>query len=124
MISQTKKVDKLDNETYMITCMDGPNTGALRLQHLEGHLIHIEKNNHKYRVAGPMRNDVGGEIVGSFFLIEANSEAEARAVLKGDPYLECGMYASMTVHQFSPACGTWMGGVIWDRDELLKNHPR
>ena len=71
-----------------------------------------------------MRKDNDGDILGSFFLVAADSEDEAWAIMKGDPYIESGMYASITVHQIVPACGDWMGGVIWDREELMKNHPR
>ena len=108
----------------MFTCLDGPDTEPKRLEHLEGHLIHIENNNEHYRVAGPMRQKPGGDIVGSFFLIAADSEADAWDMMQGDPYINSGMYASITVHQVVPACGEWMGGVIWDREELMKNHPR
>lgn len=120
----TDRVSKLPKDTFMFTCLDGPKTGPKRLEHLEGHLVHIENNNEKYRVAGPMRKATGGDIVGSFFLVEAETEDEAWAIMKGDPYIESGMYASVTVHQVTPACGAWMGGVIWDREELIQNHPR
>ncbi len=124
MTQSALQVPKLDQATYMFTCMDGPDTGPLRLEHLEGHLVHIENNNEKYRVAGPMRKDSGGDIAGSFFLIAADSEAQAWDIMRGDPYIESGMYASITVHHIVPACGAWMGGVIWDRETLIKNHPR
>lgn len=108
----------------MFTCLDGPDTGPLRLKHLEGHLLHIEANNERYRVAGPMRDNADGDIVGSFFLVAASTEDEARTFMQGDPYIESGMYASVTVHQITPACGAWMGGVIWNREDLLKTHPK
>lgn len=117
MSAQAKRVERLENPTYMVTCLDGPDTKPLRLAHLEGHLIHIENNNDKYRIAGPMRRD--GEIIGSFFLIEADDEEAARAVLAGDPYISSNMYESIEYHHFTPACGTWLGGVIWDRDEIM-----
>lgn len=104
--------------------MDGPETAPLRLKHLEGHLIHIEENNDSYRVAGPMRKEADGDIVGSFFLIAAKDEAAAHATMQGDPYIQSGMYASVTMHMVIPACGEWMGGVIWDREALLENPPK
>ena len=124
MTTPVQKVDKLATPTFMFTCMDGPETAPLRIKHLEGHLIYIENNNEKYRVAGPMRGTGDGEIVGSYFLIEAETEDQARAVMAGDPYMESGMYASVTVYEVVPACGVWMGGVIWDRETLIQTHPK
>jgi len=121
MPTPANRVAKLDKPTFLVVCMDGPDTGPLRNEHLEGHLIHIENNNDLYRVAGPMRKDADSDIIGSFFLIEANDEEDARAMMSGDPYISSGMYASVTYTHIMPACGQWMGGVTWDREEVMAN---
>lgn len=116
-----KRVAKLPEQTFMFICMDGPETKRPREHLLFGHLDHIEANNEKYRAAGPMRDTSDGEIVGSFFLIAAKSKQAAWNVMAGDPYIETNMYASVTVHQVTPACGHWMGGIIWNQDEIRAN---
>ena len=121
MSKPAKRVDKLENGTFLVICMDGPETAPHRLAHLEGHLIHIENNIDQYRVAGPVRDQADGEIIGSVFLIEANDEAEARTFMSGDPYISSDMYASVVFHHFTPACGALLGGVIWDREEVMAN---
>ena len=115
-----KKVEKLSTPTFLFVCLDDSATAPLRLKHLEGHLRHIENNYQHYRVAGPIRKDAD-TIIGSFFLVVAKSEAAARAVLKGDPYMASDMYGSVECHEIVPACGAWMGGVIWDRGEVMAN---
>lgn len=116
-----KRVPKLKTGTFMFVCLDGPDTAPLREKHLFGHLDHIEANNHHYRVAGPMPNNDGPGLIGSFFLIAANSESEAWEIMRGDPYISSDMYASITVNEITPACGEWLGGVIWDQDEIRAN---
>ncbi|MGJ8563070.1 MAG: YciI family protein [Alphaproteobacteria bacterium] len=121
MSPKVKRVSKLPEQTYMFICADGIETKGLRAQHLFGHLDHIEANNHQYRVAGPIRSDPDGDITGSFFLIAAENKKAAWEMMRGDPYINSNMYASVTVQHVSPACGEWMGGVIWDQDEIRAN---
>lgn len=118
-MDKAKQVEKFKKGTFMFTCIDGEKTRPLRSKHLFGHLDHIEANNDKYRLAGPMK--ANGEFVGSFFLVEADSEEEAWEVMRGDPYISSDMYASVTVNPFIPACGKLLGGVTWDQDEIRAN---
>lgn len=118
---KAQQISRFNRGTYMFTCLDGDKTPLLREKHLFGHLDHIEANNEKYRLAGPMRHSPDAPIFGSFFLVEADSEAEAWEVMKGDPYISSGMYESVSVNHFVPACGDMMGGVIWDQDVIRAN---
>ena len=68
-----------------------------------------------------MRHKADGEIFGSFFLVAADSEEEAWEFMNGDPYISSGMYETITVSHFVPACGKLLGGVIWDQDEIRAN---
>ena len=121
MTKTAKRVAKLKTQTYMFICTDGPNTKPLRETHLFGHLDHIEAHNEAYRIAGPFRDDLNGDIIGSFFLVEADTKDAAWELMRGDPYISSDMYASITCQHFMPACGAWMGGVIWDQDEIRAN---
>jgi len=118
---KAKRVSKFDKQSFMFTCLDGANTGPLRSKHLFAHLDHIEVHNEKYRVAGPMRHSPDGDIFGSFFIVEANNEDEAWALMKGDPYISSDMYETVIVNHFVPACGALLGGVIWDQHEIRAN---
>ena len=120
-MSKAKRVAKFKKQSFMFTCLDGKKTLPLREKHLFGHLDHIEAHNEKYRVAGPMRRSADGEIFGSFFIVEADNEDEAWALMKGDPYISSDMYEAIIVNHFVPACGDLLGGVIWDQDEIRAN---
>ena len=120
-MSKTKRIAKFKKQSFMFTCLDGKNTLPLREKHLFGHLDHIEAHNEKYRVAGPMRRSPDGEIFGSFFIVEADTQDEAWALMKGDPYINSDMYEAIIVNHFVPACGDLLGGVIWDQDEIRAN---
>ena len=119
-MTKAPRVPRLST-TWLVTCLDGPDTAPLRRKHLFGHLDHIEANNRDYRVAEPIRETPDGPILGSVFLVPADTAEEAVAKMSGDPYVASGMYASVTAVHFAPACGEWMGGVIWDQDEIRGN---
>jgi len=116
---KAQQVAKFQKGTFMFTCLDGEKTRPLRAKHLFGHLDYIEANNDKYRLAGPMK--ANNEFVGSFFLIEADTEEEAWDIMRGDPYISSNMYESVTVNPFIPACGKLLGGVTWDQEEIRAN---
>ncbi len=121
MPEKAKRVPRMKTNSWMFTCLDGPKTAPLRSEHLFGHLDFIEASNSFYRVAGPMRNGPEGDIVGSFFIVEADTEEGAWEKMRGDPYINSNMYETITVHHFVPACGALLGGVIWDQDEIRSN---
>ena len=120
----TQRVAKLSTPTWLFVCKDGPDTPPLREAHLFGHLDQIEAHNAAYRVAGPIRDEPDGPIVGSVFLVEADTKADAESFMAGDPYISSRMYASVEVFHMVPACGAWMGGVIWNQDEIRGNLDR
>ena len=123
-MEKAPRVPRHPQPVFLITCMDGPDTAGPRAAHLFGHLDHIEANNADYLVAGPVRDTPDGPITGSVFLVPADTADAALAKMQGDPYIASNMYASITVQHFAPACGQWMGGVIWDQDEIRADLPK
>lgn len=113
-------IPRVDGDVFLVICHDGPGSAALRDQHLEGHLHYIEHNWERYLVCGPMRPPGKSELCGSFFLVTAGDEADARRLLDGDPYLTCGMYERIEVFASTAAAGRWQGGVIWESAEAIR----
>ncbi|MBY0423900.1 MAG: YciI family protein, partial [Parvularculaceae bacterium] len=91
-----------------------------RRAHLDGHLDYVERWHDRYLVAGPLRRPNGPDLVGSLFVVRAESEDDARRFLGDDPYFSSGVFQSIIVRAFTPAAGAWMGGVIWDSADSLR----
>lgn len=120
--SRPNVVSRLQETTFAVWCEDSPEAAAeIRTRALDGHLAHIEANHERYLVAGPFRNGDCERITGSFFVIVARDEADARALMEGDPYISGGLYATVTYRRVTPAAGRWMGGVIWESPDALRN---
>ena len=113
-------VERLTEKAFLVLAYDGEGGAATRDSELEGHLEYVEKHCDRYLTCGPMHNADKTGLIGSFFLVAAESEADAREFLNGDPYLGSGMYDQVIVHEVTVAGGRWMGGVIWESAEAVR----
>lgn len=115
-------VPRLDGTVFLVEGHDHDDgrSEALRHDFLEQHLHYVEHNYERYLVCGPMWTPGTDKIRGSFFLIQADDQAAAEALVAGDPYVDAGVYAKTVVRQVSPAAGKLMGGVIWESAEAVR----
>tara|TARA_X000001316_G_C917305_1_gene31527 strand:+ start:55 stop:453 length:399 start_codon:yes stop_codon:yes gene_type:complete len=114
-----KTVPRLDQPCFLVICRDGPDSAAPRVEHLKAHLDHVEKHWERYITAGPIRDPGEEALVGSIFLVLADSLEDAQTLMNGDPYLTCGMYESIEYKEFSNAIGRFMGGKTWESAEAV-----
>ncbi len=121
MTSLPPHVPKTDQSCFLVICRDGPGASALRKEHLDGHLQHVEDHWRRYVTAGPMREPGGEMIVGSVFLVLADSLEDAEALMKGDPYIACGMYETIEYKAFTNSIGLFLGGKIWANSDAIRH---
>ena len=104
---------------YLVTCLDKPGTAKLRSEHLAGHLAHVEKHWQRYLTAGPIRNPGEEPLIGSVFLVFADSLPDCKSLMEGDPYLTCGMYETIKYNELTNSVGQFLGGKIWEDVDSL-----
>jgi uncharacterized protein YciI len=102
----------------LFLCWDGPGADALRDRDLEAHLAHAEAHWRSLLVAGPMKE--GDRIVGSLFMVLAETEEAAWALMRQDPYFTNGQYREVAVRPFTPGIGMALGGRIWPDASALR----
>ena len=107
------QVPRPGQKCFLVSCMDGPDAVELRRKHLVDHLQYAEAHWTSYITAGPLSEPGSPAPIGSMFLVLAETLDEARAQMQGDPYVSCGMYASIEFKEFTNAIGQWLGGKIW-----------
>ena len=112
-------VNRLEKTCYLVICRDGVNSAEPRATHLKGHLDHVEKHWTRYVTAGPIREPGGDVLVGSVFLVLADSLEDAKTLMVGDPYITSGMYETITYNEFSNSIGQYIGGKIWESAEAI-----
>ena len=82
---------------WIISCTDKPNTAAPRAANLQPHRDYLQSQKGILVLAGATQNDDGTEAIGSLFIVNANSRAEAKAFSDGDPFTQAGVFASITI---------------------------
>ena len=100
---------------WMVHCMDrqGDDVTALREQHMVGHMKHIEDIVDHIAMAGPLKDEAGEQIVGSFLAYRTDDLNQAKAWLDGDPYARSGIWGTVEWSRLVLAAGTLAGGVTW-----------
>lgn len=82
---------------WTISCVDKPNTVAIRDKHLEPHRAYLKSQKGILVLAGATQNDDGTEAIGSLFVVNVNSRAEAKKFSDGDPFTQNGVFAGITI---------------------------
>ncbi len=85
---------------YVLICEDNPDSLELRLANREKHLAYIRTLGSAVRLAGPMLGDDGETMVGSLFVLEADSAEDVAAINAHDPYVQAGLFGRVTIRPF------------------------
>ncbi len=90
---------------WAITCDDNPDTDAIRQENLEIHRDYLKSQKGILVLAGAAQSDDGSEAVGSVFIVNVNSRAEAEAFSNGDPFTKAGVFKNVTIRRMRK--GQW-----------------
>lgn len=93
---------------WVISCVDKPNTAAIRASVLQPHRDYLQSRKHILVLAGATQNDEGTDAIGSLFVVNVGSRADAKAFSDGDPFTQNGVFASITITRMRK--GQWNPG--------------
>ena len=82
---------------WAISCVDKPNTAAIREEHLVPHRSYLQSQKKILVLAGATQSDDGNTAIGSLFVVNVNSRGEAKAFSDGDPFTKAGVFSSVTI---------------------------
>jgi len=82
---------------WAISCVDKPNTAAIRDSVVKPHREYLGSQKKILVLAGATQNDEGTEATGSLFVVNVGSRAEAKAFSDGDPFTQAGVFASVSI---------------------------
>ena len=92
---------------YFIYRVDKPNSAELREATRPAHLEWAKTLGDRLRYAGPTLDEESGAMIGSVWMLEAESRDEAARITQSDPYEKAALFESKTVQAF-------MQVVPWD----------
>ena len=82
---------------FLIHCVDKPNSSALRSEVRPKHLAYLEGSKVAWAFAGPMLADDATTAKCSLLIGDFPDLAAAKAYAAGDPYVQAGLFAQVTV---------------------------
>lgn len=94
---------------WAIVCVDKPNTAAIRETVLQPHRDYLASQKNILILSGATQSDDGTQAIGSLFILNVNSRAEAKKFSDGDPFTQNGVFANITITRMRK--GNWNPGV-------------
>jgi len=86
---------------YVIHCLDHDGAVEKRLTNYEDHKAYLGSAPVKTVISGPLLADDEQTMIGSCFVIEADSLAEVEAFNNNDPFNKVGLWKSISIRPFS-----------------------
>ena len=90
---------------WAISCTDKPDTAAARAAVLQPHRDYLKSQKGILVLAGATQTDDGAKALGSLFVVNVKTRAEAKAFSDGDPFTQTGVFASVTITRMNK--GQW-----------------
>ena len=85
---------------FCLHCLDKKDGGAaLRAKARPAHLEWAVSLGDAIRMAGPLLADDGETMIGSVFLVHADSLAAANAISAQDPYTQAGVFGEVRINE-------------------------
>jgi uncharacterized protein len=91
---------------FILTCIDKQGALDLRMATRNDHLAYVAEHKDMVRIAGPLLDGVDGTMIGSHFVLEFATRADAEVFAANDPYAKAGLFASQTIHAYRITIGT------------------
>jgi len=82
---------------WAISCIDKPNTAAVRDTYLQPHRSYLPSQRSILVLGGATLTADGKEARGSMFIVNVSGRAEAKTFSDSDPFTQAGLFASMTI---------------------------
>lgn len=85
---------------FVIHCLDRHGAVQTRLDHYDRHKAYLAQAKVKSLVSGPLVADDGQTMIGSFFLVEADSKADVVAFNADDPFASADIWERVDINPF------------------------
>lgn len=90
---------------YVISCIDKPDSAAIRQKARESHLAYVRDTVRvTVKVGGPYLAD-DGAMIGSLLIVEAETPGDVAAFVRDDPYGKTGLFQSVEVRPWKVTVG-------------------
>jgi uncharacterized protein YciI len=85
---------------FAIYCLDAEGAAAKREQYYPQHRAYLDTQSSLIRLAGPVTKGDGVDVVGSLFIVECESLAQAEEFNRNDPFHKNAVWKTANIHGF------------------------
>jgi uncharacterized protein YciI len=85
---------------FAFICTDKPYTSALRAKLRPAHIEYMMAVKDRTAFGGPLQQDNGAVALGSIFVIDFDTRADAEAFAANEPYNRGGLFESVVIHRW------------------------
>lgn len=85
---------------FIVHCLDAPDALPRRLEHYDAHRAYLSTAPVRILVSGPLMSDDGETMIGSLFLIDAETRVAVESFNAADPFRQAGIWAEIRIHRF------------------------
>jgi uncharacterized protein len=86
---------------FVIHALDHDDAVERRLAHYEAHKSYLAASGIRTIVSGPLLADDGETMIGSLFILEADSKDDVIAFNRADPFGKASIWKKVQIHQFN-----------------------
>ena len=86
---------------YVVHCLDHDGAVQTRLDNYEAHKAYLASATVRTVMSGPLLAEDGETMIGSCFVLEAESRAQVEAFNAGDPFAKVGLWKQVSIHPFN-----------------------
>lgn len=86
---------------FVVHALDYEDAVGRRLEHYEAHKSYLAASRIKTIVSGPLLAGDGETMIGSLFIVEADSRDDVVAFNRADPFRKAGIWKTVQIHPFN-----------------------
>ena len=86
---------------FVVHALDHDDAVDRRLEHYEAHKSYLAASAIKTIVSGPLLADDAQTMIGSLFILEADSKDDVIAFNRADPFAKANIWKTVDIHPFS-----------------------
>ena len=84
---------------WCIYVVDKPNSAAIREKLRQEHMAYLKSVDSVCFFTGPLLTDDGTRMVGSLWIVNVNTRAEAQAFVEGETFYKAGIFESVKINR-------------------------
>jgi len=85
---------------YIITCFDNADAREKRLDNYDAHKAYLDTKPIRIVISGPIQHDIEDHMIGSHFVVEADSLEEVVTFNRNDPFNRAGVWGDILIRRF------------------------